>query len=335
MSIGVLIVITLVVVSMLLAVGILFDIPGFRAGGAGSAKNSMRAIVNAQRQNVPGAAEGMPSQFGRSKRSVIDSAEDSRVMMKAQDSKLTIKKRLKYAQWPITPPVFHLMEAGVAIIAFIFFALFMKLNIVAQVFTLTIGPLFMRWLLSRRVEKRFQAFDTDYAPFLLSLVGLLKTGMNAMGAIEAAAQGLEEGSMMKTEVELMLERLRYGVPEDASIGSFGEDINHPEIELFVQALLLSKRVGGTLSDTLDRLAKQVRKRQYFRKQAIAAVGMQRGSIWFIILIMVALEVYLYFIYPVAVTGAINDPMGWQVWQGGVGLVLIGMWWVRQVTKIKV
>ncbi len=79
----------------------------------------------------------------------------------------------------------------------------------------------------------------------------------------------------------------------------------------------------------------MRKRQFFRESAVAAVGMQRGSIWFILCIMVAMEVYLYFVYPQAITDAIKDSLGWQVWQVGIVAILLGMYWVRQVTKIRV
>jgi tight adherence protein B len=170
---------------------------------------------------------------------------------------------------------------------------------------------------------------------LSSLTGLLKTGMNPIQALDAAAKGLEEGSLCKAEVELMIERLRFGVSEDKSIGAFGEDIYHPEIELFVQALLLSRRVGGNLSDTLERLARQVRKRQYFRSSARASISMQKGSIWFIIAVLVFMEVYIYIMYPEAIVDSINDPMGWQVWQGAILVVLLGIFWIRQVTKIRI
>jgi tight adherence protein B len=140
---------------------------------------------------------------------------------------------------------------------------------------------------------------------------------------------------VKQEVELMLERLRLGVAEERSIGSFGEDINHPEIELFVQALLLGRSVGGSLSDTLDRLAKQVRKRQYFRKSAAAAVGLQRGSIWFILAVLGGLELYLYLQWPETVILTWTNPMGRQVGQAGLIGIIIGLWWVRKVTEIKV
>lgn len=300
------------------------------AGGARKSqsrfKNNLGSIVSAQRESA--AYQRSPGERERPNQ-VFDTSQ----FRKTTGSKLTLQKKLKFAQWKISPAAFHLMELGVSFAAFM--AIGIRLNYFMMFLCLAAGPVFMRWILNFRIDRRFKAFDLDYSPFLLSLVGLLKTGMNVMGALEAAASGLEEGSLVREEVELMMERLRFGVSEDKSIGAFGEDIAHPEIELFVQALLLSRRVGGTLSDTLDRLAKQVRRRQYFRKSAMAAIGMQRGSIWFIVAILFAMEVYLYFVYPEAVSGAWNNPTGWQVWQVGIGLIICGIFWVRQVTKIKV
>ena len=258
---------------------------------------------------------------------------DNAPNVKSNNSTLTLEKRLKFAQSRFTPATYRLMQIVISITAF--FIAGAKFNLFIQILALASGPLFMGWMVNFFVNKRFNAFDQDYAPFILSLVGLLKTGMNVMSALEAAADGMEEGSLVKEEIELMMERLRFGVSEDKSIGAFGEDIYHPEIELFVQALLLSRRVGGTLSDTLDRLSRQVRRRQYFRKAAHAAIGMQRGSIWFIVGILVALECYLYVINPDFVVGAWNHPFGWQVWQAGMVLICFGIFWVRQITKLKV
>lgn len=301
-----------------------------RSRSGSNSRGNMRAIVSAQRSVSDSLTGGGGAP--RHKSTLFKAAEEARVERKT-DSRLTIKKKLKYAQWKLPLALFHGLEIGLSL--FVFSLAYMKFNFLVQLMSLSTGFLFMRWLLTSAVERRFRAFDTDYPSFILSLVGLLKTGMNTMNAVESAAQGMEDGSLVKNEVLLMMERLRLGISEDKSIGSFGEDVFHPEIELFVQALLLSRRVGGNLSDTLDRLAKQVRKRQYFRRSANAAVGMQRGSIWFILGILAALEVYLYFVYPTAVVGAWNDPIGKQVWQFGLCSIALGMFWVRQVTKIRV
>ena len=193
----------------------------------------------------------------------------------------------------------------------------------------------MNWLLNRRIDRRFERFDADYPQFLLAFVGMLKTGLNPIQGLQAAAEGLEESSLVREEVQIMLERLRMGVSEERSIGSFGEDIHHPEIELFVQALILSRRVGGNLSATIDRLSKQVRRRQFFRRSANAAVGLQRGSIWFILGILMALEGYLYFVWPECVTITWTHPTGRSVAQAGLTGIVIGLFWIRQVTKLRV
>ena len=310
-------------VLLLFIVGLIF---GFNIPGLGnpSARNQLSRMVESQRKvgkNIDKKDRG--SIFSTAKEAKVDNVKSSA---------LTLEKKLRYGQWKLPPLGFRLLEIGISLL--VAFVVSLKFNKVMTGIALLSGPLFMRWLLNLYVERRFKAFDSDYPAFLMNLVSLLKTGMNTMGAMEAAAKALEEGSLVREEVQLMLERLKFGVSEDKSIGSFGEDIFHEEIELFVQALLLSRRVGGTLSDTLDRLAKQVRKRQYFRASAVAAVGLQRGSIWFILSIMAGMEVYLYFVYPEAITEAIKDDVGWQVWQFGLTVIFLGMFWVRQVTKIR-
>ena len=322
----------LLLIGVVVLLGLLFAFILFYAypllmGGRLDQRTQLRSLVQAQRQG-----EVVTDRRRQKVETLLEAARESRVE-KLTDSRLTLEKKLKFAQWNFPPILFHVLEIAISLFAFT--VVQVKFNIVMQVLSLLAGPLFMRWLLNLMMDRRFKHFDADYPQFLMSVVGLLKTGMNATGALEAASAGLEDGSLVKQEVDMMLERLRFGVSEDKSIGSFGEDIYHPEIELFVQALLLSRRVGGNLSDTLDRLARQVRKRQYFRKSAVATVSMQRGSIWFIIGILVFMEIYLYFMYPEAVTESLAHPVGWQVWQGALVTILLGIFWIRQVTKIRV
>lgn len=277
------------------------------------------------------AMSGITSEKPQRTKSVFESAANTGAAKKVQRS-LSLERRLRFARWSISPVVFRVMEIAISLFALSLVSI--RFGVPFKIASLLAGPIVMGAALNFSLQRRFKAFDADYAPFLLSLTGLLKTGMNTMTALEAAAQGLAEGSLVREEVELMIERTRFGVPEEKSIGAFGEDIMHPEIELFVQALLLSRRVGGVLSETLERLAKQVRKRQFFRASAQAAVSMQRGSIWFIIVILLALEGYLYVTYPESITEAWKHETAFLVWQCCVLLIGVGIYWVRKVTEIK-
>lgn len=326
----VLILAVLLVILVLIAVGVFLDLPFFQRFGLSGSSSQMRNIVASQRE---GTAYARAASQGAGATNVLKTAEQARVERIA-DSRLTLEKRLRFAQLNMLHPGLYYLSA-VLISLFAFTLASLKFGIVLRVVALFTGPLFMRWLVTFFMDKRYNRFDSDYPAFLLSLVSLMKTGMNTMTALDTSSKGLDEESMVRQEVQLMNERLRYGVPEEKSVGSFGEDVYHPEIELFVQALLLSRRVGGNLSDTLERLAKQVRRRQYFRKSANAAIGMQRGSIWIILLIMMVMLVYLYVVYPEAITTAIGDESGWMLWQIGICAILLGIFWIRQVTKIKI
>lgn len=246
---------------------------------------------------------------------------------------LTLVRKLRYAQWRLTPSTFHLLSAGISSIVLV--ALVPYTNTFIHALSIASGPMIMSGLLTRAIERRANAFDADYPQFLLSVVGLLKTGLTPITALETAAKALKEHSLVRQEVLKMVERIRVGVLEDASIGVFGETILHPEIELFVQVLLLNNRLGGTLSDSLERLSKQVRKRQYFKSSAVSAVALQRGSLVVILVILVSLQAYLAFLCPHLVLDGMRTPVGWQVWQGCGAAVITSFVWVRKVTRIKV
>jgi tight adherence protein B len=246
----------------------------------------------------------------------------------------SLRARLRYANLAWMPPyVVSLLQILISLVAFAVAYTYTRL--ILQIVSAFTGPMVVNWWINRRIRKRVNRFDMDFAQFLLSVVGMLKTGLNPVQALEAAADSLEEESLVRQEVELMLERVRMGVPEDRSIGSFGEDIDQPEIELFVQALLLSRRVGGTLSDTLDRLAKQIRKRQTFKMAANGAVSMQRGSIFAIIAVIGFVQFYMLLIAPDMVVGAWTNPKlaGWA--QGAICIVLGAILMINKLTKIKI
>jgi tight adherence protein B len=317
---------------VVVVIAVLFSGQFFGAFLANSSwRQQMRAMSSAQRAASNLTTTAMD---GVAERRIVDPLEEAEAVEKVADTVLTLRKKLKYSQLTHIPPfAFSLAQILISLAAFLVTRQYF--DTVLQFMSLLTGPLFMNWLLTMKMERRSNAFDADYPQFLLSLAGLLKTGLNPIQGLQAAAEGLEESSLVRSEVQLMLERLKLGVPEERSVGSFGEDVYHPEIELFVQALILSRRVGGNLSDTLDRLSKQVRKRQYFRKSAVAAVGLQRGSIWFILFILASLEIYLFFSWRECVVVPWTHPIGRPVCQAGLIGIILGLFWVRQVTKIKV
>lgn len=290
--------------------------------------DNLRALVQAQR------AQRKEGNHNRENLALAAAAEVKELKKKnSGTSRLTLEKKLRYAGWSITPIQFRAIQLILTLVCFIPALLHAKA--IVWMFVLFISPSIVDSFLEYAMNKRFKAFDRDYPVMLLSYVSLLKTGMNSITGLEAAARGLDEESLVRQEVELLIERLRLGLTEEQALNAFGENIHHPELELFVQSLLLNRRLGGTLSATLERLAKQVRKRQQFREQAVAAVALERNSIYMIALIMSLLMTYLAFNSPELVFPAFKNPLGNTILQFGAVLILIGFYWSRKVTNIKV
>jgi tight adherence protein B len=242
-----------------------------------------------------------------------------------------LEKRLRRAAWSISPGSFRCISLAISLGFLI--AVSPHVDLFVLPFAFLAGPFCMNALVRRSVERRTRRFSDDYPQFLMMMVALLKTGMTPSGALEQAAQGLEPSSLVRAEVGAMLERMRIGLPEERSIGEFGENIEHPEIELFVQSLLLGLRVGGSLTDSLERLSIQARKREHFKRSAVASVAQQRGSMIAIVVIMGGLGVFVAIIMPKLVEGLYFHPMGWKMIEGAVVAIFIAVSWLQRMTRI--
>lgn len=335
MSSTVIILIIVLIAALVMGVLLLTFGTGSGRGAAPAVNNNLRALVASQRASNQQRGGTEPANRSQKANLAIAAAEQTDLAKKKQNSgcRLTLEKRLRYARWPITPIQFRGIQACVTL--FLFLPAYLHFTIFIQILAFTLSPLVCGMVLDAAMNRRFEDFDKDYPVLLLSYVSLLKTGMNAIQGLEAAAKGLDPDSAVRGEVELLIERLRLGLTEEQAIGAFGENVCHPELELFVQSLILSRRVGGTLSTTLERLAKQVRKRQQFRKQAVAVVGMERSSLYMIAVIMALLLAYLIVTSPALVLPAFKHPLGNKIFQCGIMLIVFGFYWSRRVTDIKI
>jgi tight adherence protein B len=240
--------------------------------------------------------------------------------------------KLRHGNWSMTPVMYRSVQVAVSLLAFYLVGHFDAR--ILQFASLAVGPLLVGGLLNRSITRRERLFDQDYGQFLISAAGLLKTGLSAPRAIEEAVQGLEPRSLVKQEILSLGKRLQLGIDEEQTIGQFARSIRHPEIELFIQALLLNRRIGGTLSDTFYRLAAQARRRQQFRLAAAASVAQQRSSIAVIGVLLIGVQCYLCWKVPDMVLRVVNEPVGWTILQSTVLMAFVGIWWSRVITNIR-
>jgi hypothetical protein len=54
----------------------------------------------------------------------------------------------------------------------------------------------------------------------MAFVSRLKSGMNSLTALQSASSGFSDTSLLRAEIELMLERIRLGIQEEQAIKRF-------------------------------------------------------------------------------------------------------------------
>ena len=330
--------IIIIIVTAIICCGLLFFIMSsaglFGLGSGDSGANSadrLRMLVSAQRQQT------VSKEHEHNKLLVKAVYAEQQVEQRKPGSafSLSLERKLWYAKWKIMPLHFRIIQVSVvvllAVAAFLLPPRPMAFGMAVD--AALIGLVLVNSVLESAVRKRSDAFDQDYPVMLLSFVSLLKTGMSPITALENVAKSLEPISLVRQELEILVERLRLGLTEEQALGAFAEDIFHPEIELFIQALTLNMKVGGKLSSALERLARQVRKRQEFKKKAIGAVAMERGSIWAILGIMIALFVFLWISERTLIDGLFLSPIGQAIFPWTICMIIVGILWSRKVTNV--
>lgn len=252
--------------------------------------------------------------------------------------KLTLTDKLKYGNMMVPASQIRMIQGAVSFMLFLVVLLVGNALVgptyILAVLVLVLGPFWVLDYVSYRVNKRSGLFERDYASFLMSFFGLLKSGLTTIGSLEEAGKAMDNDSLIKSEVELVIERIKMGLSDEQSMEQFGDDIYHPEIESFLESIILSKKLGGNLSSTIERLAKQVRKRSQFRSQAMAAVGMEKSSLKVITIVMSGIMVYIGFMSPDLIVPAIKDSTGWIIMQIAICIIIGGIYWSRSVANIK-
>lgn len=248
------------------------------------------------------------------------------------DAARDLEKRLYCAGWNITRPVFHIIEVATSffLVSFSYFLLstpFVILSIFA-------GPLICRGILDFIVERKARAFEQDFSHFLMSMVSLLKTGMTPVVAMENAGKALDEGSPVRYEVESLIESLRNGLNEERAFSRFADTIYSSMIETFVQIMLVGKRFGGSLADSLERLAALVRKKQAFQMEAKASVAQARMSMWVVIGLFI-LGIGVLFGVLEEFRNSVKSGFGRSLLHFVICVNIVAAWLFSKITKIKV
>jgi tight adherence protein B len=132
-----------------------------------------------------------------------------------------------------------------------------------------------RFLL-RFAQLRYQRRFLDVFPDAIDLiVRAVKAGLPALDAIDLAAR--EVAAPVGTEFQRILDDTRIGVAMADALNRAAERIRVPDFRFFVASLVLQRRTGGGLAETLVNLSTLIRQRRALRLKARALMAESKAS----------------------------------------------------------
>jgi tight adherence protein B len=171
----------------------------------------------------------------------------------------------------------QLVLTGIAAAAFTgFVARFMGFNSVLVIGLSSAAAVAAPRFLLRFAQTRYQRRFLDVFPDAIDLiVRAVKAGLPALDAIDLAAR--EVAAPVGTEFQKVLDDTRIGVAMADALNYAADRIRVPDFRFFVASIVLQRRTGGGLAETLVNLSTLIRQRRTLRLKARALTAESKAS----------------------------------------------------------
>jgi tight adherence protein B len=133
-----------------------------------------------------------------------------------------------------------------------------RLNIIVSVIMALVGLLVPRILLSYYVRKRRRTFELQFVQGLDFLSSSMKAGLSFVQALESLVEN--STPPLSQEFDLLLREYRIGIPLNEALQNLARRVESEELNLMVFSTIITRELGGDISEIFDHLADVIRSR---------------------------------------------------------------------------
>jgi tight adherence protein B len=244
----------------------------------------------------------------------------------------TFLDRLEAAGLNMRVAEFVLISLGSAFIPPLLVLILTRNLLVSAVTVLlgTVGPfLWLAVLASRRQAK----FDEQLPSTLQLLSGALQAGHSLQQAVDTVVH--EAADPIAGEFQRVLTEARLGRPLEEAFEAMAKRTRSIDFEWTVMAIRLQRQVGGNLAEVLSTVSQTIRDRYSLKRQIRALSAEGRLSSLILSVLPVLLFAALLVFNPVFLRPLFTTTVGIMMMAGAAVLMMVGIFWLKKITEIKV
>jgi tight adherence protein B len=147
--------------------------------------------------------------------------------------------------------------------------------------------------------------------------------------------GTELPEPLAGEFRAAHEEINYGVPLNEALYNLADRIPLTDFRYLVIAVVIQRESGGNLAEILGNISHIIRERLKLlgKVRVLSAEG--RMSAWILGLMPFCAMAFMSIMNPRYVSVLWTDPVGIKMLGYGIGMILIGVLWIRRVIHIRV
>jgi tight adherence protein B len=183
------------------------------------------------------------------------------------------------------------------------------------------------WYLVRRLaERRRQQLEDQLADAMVAFSNGVRAGLSLPQAMDILAQ--QSPRPVRDEFKQIVAEFNLGKPMEQTLLEAKERLRSDNFSLFAAALLASRRSGGKLNETVERIARSVLELQRLERKVQSETAQARKSAVYMAIAPALILVVYYFIDPVNTTALFTTFFGQVLLSAALVFNVIAYVWAR-------
>ncbi len=201
------------------------------------------------------------------------------------------------------------------------------------ILTLIILAILPIMLVSYRANKQKNRLGKQLPELLTIVAGLLNAGHGFFQAIDAAVK--EMAPPISYEFKKVLTDARLGISIEDALDKMARRVQNRDYDWLIIAVKIQRQSGGNLAEILEMLAKTIKDREQLEGQMKTLTAEGRYSAYILIGMPIVIGMILYVMNPEYIGLLFTNTTGQTLIGGAIVLMLFGIVWLKKIVTIKV
>ena len=188
------------------------------------------------------------------------------------------------------------------------------------------------FLLKKR-ERRFRRI----AQQLPEAIDLMSSGLRAGQALASTVEivAKEADDPLASEFRRAAVEQSFGLPFRDAMLNLRSRVPVPDLQFLVAAILVQKETGGNLAQILDKTSRMIRERMRVAGEMRIRTAQGRITGWVLCALPFAMFIGMNLLHPGYGRVLFENPLGQKMLTFAAGLMVIGVFVIRRIVRIKV